>query len=119
LEVLERKENIKIDLLICCGDFQAIRNEYDLSCLNVPPKYREMGTFYKFFSGAERPPYPTIFIGGNHEAMNHLWELYFGGWTCENIYFMGYSNVIRVNGIRIAGLSGIYKPQDYHAGGYT
>jgi lariat debranching enzyme len=24
-------------------------------------------------------PYPTLFIGGNHEACNYLWELYYGG----------------------------------------
>ena len=25
-----------IDLLICCGDFQSVRNEHDLNCMNVP-----------------------------------------------------------------------------------
>jgi len=29
----------KIDLLVCCGDFQAVRNAGDLKCLNVPEKY--------------------------------------------------------------------------------
>ncbi|CAM8928980.1 unnamed protein product [Rhodiola kirilowii] len=31
---LEKKENTKIDLLLCCGDFQAVRNEKDLESLN-------------------------------------------------------------------------------------
>lgn len=44
---LEKQEGIKIDLLICCGDFQATRNEQDLVCMAVPPKYRDMCSFYK------------------------------------------------------------------------
>lgn len=44
---IENERNIKIDLLICCGDFQATRNEADLRCMAVPPKYYNMGSFYK------------------------------------------------------------------------
>ena len=51
MEKIEKKEDIKIDLLICCGDFQAVRNKRDLECMSVPIKYREMGTFYKYYSG--------------------------------------------------------------------
>nr|CAD1832843.1 unnamed protein product [Ananas comosus var. bracteatus] len=78
LKRLEQVENTKIDLLLCCGDFQAVRNENDLESLNVKPKYRSMNTFWKYYSGQEVAPYPTIFIGGNHEASNYLWELYYG-----------------------------------------
>jgi lariat debranching enzyme len=41
----------------------------------VPPKYRHIQTFYKYYSGEKTAPMLTIFIGGNHEASNHLWEL--------------------------------------------
>ncbi|KAJ1697235.1 hypothetical protein LUZ63_005747 [Rhynchospora breviuscula] len=116
LKRLEEVENTKIDLLLCCGDFQAVRNETDLQSLNVKPKYREMGTFWKYYSGQEKAPYPTIFIGGNHEASNHLWELYYGGWAAPNIYFLGFSGVVKFGNIRIGGLSGIYKPAHYLAG---
>eukprot|EP00897_Mesotaenium_endlicherianum_P002580 jgi/Mesen1/234/ME1141959C07598 len=75
LQHLEKAERTKIDLLICCGDFQAVRNEEDLECLACPPKYRAMNSFWKYYSGAERAPYPTLFVGGNHEATNYLWEL--------------------------------------------
>lgn len=44
---LEADNNIKIDLLICCGDFQSVRNENDLRCMAVPPKYYNMCSFYK------------------------------------------------------------------------
>jgi lariat debranching enzyme len=54
---------------------QAVRNESDLQCVNVKPKYRTMNSFWKYYSGEAVAPYPTIFIGGNHEASNYLWEL--------------------------------------------
>ena len=34
---LEQQEGIKVDLLLCCGDFQAVRNEGDMKCMAVPP----------------------------------------------------------------------------------
>lgn len=50
LVLIEKRDNIKIDLLICCGDFQATRNMDDLSSMAVPPKYRQLCTFYKYFN---------------------------------------------------------------------
>ena len=44
---LERQRNVKVDLLICCGDFQSVRNESDLQCMACPPKFRHMCSFYK------------------------------------------------------------------------
>ncbi|XP_078368423.1 uncharacterized protein LOC144652266 [Oculina patagonica] len=116
LEHLEKKENVKVDLLLCCGDFEAVRNEADLCCMAVPPKYRHMETFYKYYSGEKKAPVLTVFIGGNHEATNHLWELPYGGWVAPNIYYLGYSGVVNFGGIRIGGLSGIYKGHDYNKG---
>ncbi|XP_010695436.1 lariat debranching enzyme isoform X3 [Beta vulgaris subsp. vulgaris] len=113
---LERAENTKIDLLICCGDFQAVRNKKDLESLNVKPKYRQMNTFWKYYSGQVVAPVPTVFIGGNHEASNYLWELYYGGWAAPNIYFLGFAGVIKFGSIRIGGLSGIYNFRHYKLG---
>lgn len=39
-----------------------------------------------------------------------------GGWVAPDIYYMGYANVINFAGLRIAGLSGIYKSNDYYRG---
>lgn len=47
IQTLEEVNNIKIDLLICCGDFQSSRNEEDLRCMAVPPKYYKLCSFYK------------------------------------------------------------------------
>ncbi|KAG2700391.1 hypothetical protein I3760_07G228200 [Carya illinoinensis] len=116
LQYAEKKHGFKIDLLLCCGDFQAVRNEEDLESLNVPRKYRSMNSFWKYYSGEELAPYPTIFIGGNHEASNYLWELYYGGWAAPNIYFLGFAGVVKFGNIRIGGLSGIYNSRNYYLG---
>ncbi|XP_063701404.1 lariat debranching enzyme [Culicoides brevitarsis] len=113
---LEQQQNVKVDLLICCGDFQSTRNLDDLDCMAVPPKHRDICTFYKYYNGEKRAPMLTLFIGGNHEASNYLQELPYGGWVAPNIYYMGYAGVVNVNGVRIAGISGIYKAHDYFRG---
>ncbi|KAM6161149.1 lariat debranching enzyme isoform 2-T2 [Erethizon dorsatum] len=90
LALAERRGAGPVDLLLCCGDFQAVRNEADLRCMAVPPKYRHMQTFYRYYSGEKKAPVFTIFIGGNHEASNHLQELPYGGWVAPNIYYLGH-----------------------------
>ena len=50
-----------------------MRNEQDLETMAVPPKYRHMGDFPKYYAGEAQEPVPTLFIGGNHEASAHLW----------------------------------------------
>lgn len=81
--------------------------------MSVPAKYRALGDFPAYYSGEEKAPYLTIFIGGNHEASSHLWELYYGGWVAPNIYYLGAANVLRFGPLRIAGMSGIWKGFDY------
>ena len=101
-----------------CGDFQAVRNQADLATMACPAKYRSMQGFYRYYSGEKLAPVLTIFIGGNHEASNHLWELYYGGWVAPNIYFLGYGGVVNVGGVRIGGVSGIYNGRHYNLGHY-
>ncbi|XP_017843793.1 lariat debranching enzyme [Drosophila busckii] len=116
IEGIEKERNIKIDLLLCCGDFQSTRNVEDLQTMAVPRKYLDMCSFYKFYSGERLAPILTIFIGGNHEASNYLQELPYGGWVAPNIFYLGYAGVVNVNGIRIGGISGIYKGHDFLRG---
>ena len=47
----ERQTGQKVDLLLCCGDFQAVRNMADLSTMACPNKYKSIGTFYKYYTG--------------------------------------------------------------------
>jgi lariat debranching enzyme len=118
VEQLAAVHGTKIDVLLICGDFQAVRNEADLATMACPVKYRDIRTFYKYYSGELVAPVLTIFVGGNHEASNHNWELYHGGWVAPNIYFLGYAGVVNVGGVRIAGSSGIFNGRHYQMGHY-
>ncbi|EJD06143.1 DBR1-domain-containing protein, partial [Fomitiporia mediterranea MF3/22] len=113
---LEKQNNYKVDCLLICGDFQAMRNHQDLQCMAVPDKYKRIGGFYRYYTGEKTAPILTLVIGGNHEASNYMWELYHGGWLAPNIYFLGFAGCVQVNGIRIAGLSGIYAEHHYKLG---
>jgi lariat debranching enzyme len=112
-EACKQKGWPTVDLLIIGGDFQAVRNAYDLNCVSMPAKYREMHDFHEYYSGQRIAPFLTIFVGGNHEASNYLFELYYGGWVAPNIYYLGAANVIRFGPLRIAAMSGIWNGRDY------
>ena len=118
LQRTEQQCGVRADVLLCCGDFQALRNEADMACLACPPKYRAMNSFWRYYSGEKVAPVLTIFIGGNHEASNHNLELYYGGWAAPNIYFLGFAGVVSVGGVRIGGLTGIYNGRHYRTGHY-
>ncbi|GAA5931830.1 RNA lariat debranching enzyme [Sporobolomyces koalae] len=106
-----------VDLVICCGDFQAMRNTADLEMMACPPKYRALGHFHQYYAEQRRAPKLTIVIGGNHESSGYLWELYHGGWLAPNIYFLGFAGCVLVDGwLRIAGASGIWKSGDWKKG---
>ena len=94
IQDFEAEKKIKIDLVLCTGDFECMRNENDLKFLSCPEKYREMGNFHQYYNSKVQSPYLTIFIGGNHEASNYLEENYYGGYVAENIYYLGRSGVI-------------------------
>ncbi|KAL7667579.1 hypothetical protein ACOME3_001056 [Neoechinorhynchus agilis] len=118
IELIEKEMNVQIELVLVCGDFEAIRNHQDLDSVAVPSKYRKLGDFWSYYSRIQTAPRMTIFIGGNHECSNFLTELPYGGWVAENIYYLGRSGVVNFRGIRIAGLSGIYKARDFKRGIY-
>lgn len=114
IEELERAKSIKIDAVICPGDFQAVRNQNDLRCMACPDKYKDMRSFWKYYAGILKAKVPTIFVGGNHEASNHLQEMPLGGLVAPNIYYMGNAGVINFRGLRIAGISGVYVEHAYN-----
>ncbi|VDN45526.1 unnamed protein product, partial [Dibothriocephalus latus] len=71
---------------------------------------------FRYYSEEVTAPIPTVFVGGNHEASVYLQELPYGGWVAPNIWYMGYAGVVQFAGLRIAGISGIYKQHDYPMG---
>ena len=118
-------QSASIDVLLCCGDVQTLRNTDDFHSLNVPQKYKRIGDFHAYYSGQKVAPILTIMIGGNHEASNYLQELHYGGWVAPNIYYLGAAGVINVckktssssvSSLRIGGVSGIYSPHHYKLG---
>ncbi|KAI9221202.1 lariat debranching enzyme, C-terminal domain-containing protein [Blastocladiella britannica] len=109
-------ETPPVDLVIVCGDFEAIRSPHDLPAMAVPPKFRVMADFHKYYALLATAPCLTIFIGGNHESSAYLWELYHGGWAAPNIFFMGWANVVKVGSLRIGGMSGIWNWHSYNRG---
>ena len=116
IQEYENQKKKKIDLVLCTGDFESMRNEEDLKYLSCPEKYREMGDFHQYYNSKKTAPYLTIFIGGNHEASNYLEQNYYGGYVAENIYYLGRGGVINVKGLRIGGMSGIFNKFDYFRG---
>ena len=48
---------------------QAVRNLDDLECMACPPKYRQMNTFYKYYTGEATAPVLTIF---SRHSLLHL-----------------------------------------------
>lgn len=116
----EKMTGKKIDLLICCGDFQSMRRSEDLMSMAAPRKYLQLGDFHEYFSTdpstppKRTAPYLTVFVGGNHENSDWLAEESYGGFLAPNIYYLGHSGVITVDDcVNIAGLSGIFKGMDY------
>ena len=115
---VERRRGVKVDLVLCCGDFQSLRAEQDYEALAVPPKYRELKDFRKYWSGEKVAPVLTIFVGGNHEASNFLGSLFYGGWVAPNIYYLGAAGCVNVGGWRLAGASGIWHKRHYQLNHY-
>ena len=50
-----------------------MRNKDDLECLACPPKYRDMKSFWRYYTGAAKAPFPTIF-GRHRESFEHMAE---------------------------------------------
>nr|CCM14326.1 hypothetical protein, conserved [Leishmania guyanensis] len=120
----ERQTGKRIDVLLCCGDFQAVRTTGDLDSMAVPDKYKVLGDFHKYYADVSdasavhkaqtAAPYLTIFVGGNHENSDLLAQESYGGFVAPNVFYLGHSSVVTIDDcLTIAGLSGIFKEPDY------
>jgi len=84
----------------------------------MPDKYKQLGSFYKYYTGALKSPILTILIGGNHESSSYMHDLFYGGYVAPNIYYLGSAGVVNVGGVRIGGYSGIYNERHWKYGHY-
>jgi len=112
----QRNAGVQIDLIVCCGDFEALRDEVDLQSVAGPEKYRRMGDYGAYHRGEKAFPTEVIFIGGNHEAYNCLDEVPAGGVVGPRCYYLGRQGVVCRFGLRIAGLTGNYSAKAYSLG---
>ncbi|KAL8278273.1 hypothetical protein RQP46_009305 [Phenoliferia psychrophenolica] len=51
-----RLQCTKVDVLLCTGDFQAVRNRSDLETLDTPARYRVMGDIHNYYAGRKTAP---------------------------------------------------------------
>jgi lariat debranching enzyme len=59
----EHRNSTSVDLLVCCGDVQAVRHSGDLDSLAVPPKHKREGDFAKYAKRERDAPLPVLAIG--------------------------------------------------------
>jgi len=104
-----------VSFVLQAGDFEPHRNEDDLSTMAAPSKYKHLGDFPRFASGAARFPWPVHFVGGNHEPYGYL-ELHpTGARIAENCHYLGRGGMTTLGGLRVAYLSGVYSEARYHS----
>ncbi len=107
----EKSTKRRIDFVLQVGDFEPHRDEADLSTMAAPARYRHLGDFPLFARGESEFPWPLWFIGGNHEPYGWLSTMETGGEVAHNCSFIGRANIVSVADIRVAGLSGIFRPE--------
>eukprot|EP01006_Ploeotia_vitrea_P018101 TRINITY_DN49367_c0_g1_i1.p1 TRINITY_DN49367_c0_g1~~TRINITY_DN49367_c0_g1_i1.p1 ORF type:complete len:318 (-),score=40.04 TRINITY_DN49367_c0_g1_i1:234-1187(-) len=119
LQQWEQQHHKKIDMVIQVGDIEPHRDAEDLKTMACPAKKRQLGDFHEVYSGAVKIPWPTLFIGGNHECYGHLEEDPNGFELCPNLYYMGRYSLVHINHadyppLAVGGLSGIYRVEQYN-----
>jgi hypothetical protein len=62
----------KVDFVLQVGDLEPHRHDRDLASMAMPSKHRALGDFHKLDEGEISLPWPTYFIGGNHEPWEFL-----------------------------------------------
>lgn len=106
---LLKKWESQLSFVLQVGDFEPHRHEADLQTMDAPTKYRKLGSFSDFYNGSAVFPYPVWFIGGNHEPYGFLDTIPSKTKIVSNCYYLGRVGMVELAGLKIIGLSGIYK----------
>ncbi|MCO7224073.1 metallophosphoesterase [Pleionea sp. CnH1-48] len=111
----EKKHHKKLSFVLQVGDFEPHRSENDLSTMAAPSKYKQLGDFHRYLAPYHsRFPWPIYFIGGNHEPYGYLESTASGSLVADNCVYLGRTGVIKIEGINVAGLSGIYREDFFY-----
>ena len=110
LQNWEKKQGKSLSFVLQVGDFEAHRHEQDVQTMDAPAKYMKLGDFADFYTGKAKFPYPLYFIGGNHESYGFLDHFPQGKEIAPNFNYLGRVNQLELGGLKIVGVSGIYKP---------
>lgn len=110
LQSWEAKHQQKLNFVLQVGDFEPHRDREDLTIMDAPSKYKKLGDFAHFYRYKAHFPYPLYFIGGNHEPYGFLDNFPSGKEIAPNFNYLGRVNTINLFGLKIVGVSGIYKP---------
>jgi lariat debranching enzyme len=106
LKTWEKNRHKKIDAVLCTGDLDAVvhrdEEEADIDSLILE---------YAF--GRRKAPMPTYFISGNNDEYDYLNRFRQGGFIAPNFYYLGRNGMVDVKGIKIAGLSGVFRKDMY------
>ncbi len=109
----ERRSGVELSFVLQVGDFEPHRDERDLATMAAPAKYRKLGDFAAFHSGARLFPWPVHFIGGNHEPYGYLDLIPEGAAVARDCHYLGRVGMVELGGLRVAGLSGIYREESF------
>ena len=111
LQSWEAKHQQKLKFVLQVGDFEPHRCHEDLLTMDTPTKYKKLGDFNHFYRHQAHFPYPLYFIGGNHEPYGFLDNFPGGKEISPNFNYLGRVNTTNLLGLKIVGVSGIYKPE--------
>ncbi len=82
IESIQARNGYKIDLLLCCGDFQSVRNEADLACMACPVKVRSALRFLNHPLNHPPPIFICILFGRYYNDAAVLYCFYSSVFTC-------------------------------------
>lgn len=109
LQAWQARFRHQLAFVLQVGDFEPHRDTTDLATMDAPAKYRKLGDFPNFYTGRVVFPWPVYFIGGNHEPYGFLDQTLLGAQIAKNCHYLGRVGSVVVAGLKIVGVSGIYR----------
>jgi lariat debranching enzyme len=113
LAAWEKRARRALAFVLQVGDFEPHRDAEDLATMAAPAKYKVLGDFPDYVAGRAAFPWPVYFIGGNHEPYGFLDAEPDGFELVANCRYLGRVGVVEPHGLRVAGLSGIYRDEAF------